>query len=331
MSHSRSHSIDSCSALVGFLATCAIAVPVIGCNALLLWGLFRFPRHVGLFVIVPYYTYIFLLSRRPERKYSARWEWFSRDFPLLRIFRRFLSMKLIMDDKLMTWQQEKENAQFLFAVFPHGCNSDYRIALDGMLFDVFRPNVAKNITTLAASVLFRIPLVRELALWTNCVDASRLVADNLLDKGKSILVLPGGQAEQIRTIYGREIVYLKKRKGFIKLAMKHRVPVVPVYVFGASDYFYTSSLAMGFRLWLVKALGISIPLAFGQYYTPLCPRAVATTIVFGKPILFETKVAGVPSSNEVDMAHVQFCIALTCLFDNHKKGLGYGDRVLEIC
>lgn len=334
MSHAQprpgsSHNSDeSCNTFLGFLAVCLIAVPVIGFNVLLLFAFFLYPKVVGFSVILPYYTHILFLDR-PELKYSARWEWFSRYFPLLKIFRRFLRMKVIVDGKLKVWQS-KENAQFLFAVFPHGCNSDYRIALDGMLFDAL-PNVARNVTTLAATVLFRIPMVRELALWTNCVDASRSVADNLLDKGKSILVLPGGQAEQIRTVYGREIVYLKKRKGFIKLAMTHRVPIVPVYVFGASDYFYTSPLALGFRLWLVKTFGISIPLAFGQYYTPLCPRAVATTVVFGEPILFETRIDKSPSVEEVEKAHIQFCLALTSLFENRKKDLGYGDRILEIC
>ncbi|GAX10144.1 hypothetical protein FisN_3Lh339 [Fistulifera solaris] len=319
---------EGCSELLGFLAVSLVTVPVIGFNVLLLLGFYLYPKHVGLFVILPYYTYILALSR-PERKYSARWEWFSRNFPLLQTFRRYLRMKVIVNDKLKD-AQSKEHAQFLFAVFPHGCNSDYRIALDGMLFDAV-PNVARNVTSLAATVLFRIPLVRELALWTNCVDASRSVADNLLHKGKSILVLPGGQAEQIHTVYGREIVYLKKRKGFIKLAMTHGVPVVPGYVFGASDYFYTSSFALNFRLWLVKTLGISIPLAFGQYFTPLCPRPVATTIVFGDPIRFTTKIDRQPIVEEVDQAHAQFCLALTCLFDHHKKEFGYGDRVLEIC
>lgn len=332
MSHaqawSSTSSNESCDEILGFLAVNLIAVPVIACNVLLLFAFFLYPKQVGFFFILPYYTYILVLSR-PERKYSARWEWFSRHFPLLRIFRRYLRMKVTVHEKLKA-QQSKQNAQFLFAVFPHGCNSDYRIALDGMLFDAL-PNIGKNITTLAATVLFRIPLVRELALWTNCVDASRSVADKLLEKGKSVLVLPGGQAEQIRTVYGREIVYLNKRKGFIKLAMTHGVPVVPVYVFGASDYFYTSSFALEFRLWMVKALGISIPLAFGQYYTPLCPLAVATNVVFGDPFLFEPKIKGSPSPEEVDQAHKLFCLALSSLFDSHKKDFGYGGRVLEIC
>lgn len=37
-----------------------------------------------------------------------------------------------------------------------------------------------------------------------------------------------------------------------------------------------------------------------------------------------------PTSEELDLAHDQFCIALRQLFDEHKFKLGYGDRELEI-
>jgi 2-acylglycerol O-acyltransferase 2 len=31
---------------------------------------------------------------------------------------------------------------------------------------------------------------------------------------------------------GLELVFLKKRKGFIRLAMQHGSPIIPVYAFG---------------------------------------------------------------------------------------------------
>eukprot|EP00551_Chaetoceros_affinis_P020112 CAMPEP_0203735156 /NCGR_PEP_ID=MMETSP0092-20131115/31792_1 /ASSEMBLY_ACC=CAM_ASM_001090 /TAXON_ID=426623 /ORGANISM="Chaetoceros affinis, Strain CCMP159" /LENGTH=70 /DNA_ID=CAMNT_0050619635 /DNA_START=56 /DNA_END=265 /DNA_ORIENTATION=+ len=68
------------------------------------------------------------------------------------------------------------------------------------------PNVVKknNFRTLAASVLFQIPLISESAQWTGCIDASRKTAQKALDRGRSLLILPGGEAEQLLTTYGRE-------------------------------------------------------------------------------------------------------------------------------
>lgn len=133
------------------------------------------------------------------------------------------------------------------------------------------PNVYNKTRTLTASILFMIPVVRELAIATGCISASRAVAEDVLDKGYSIIVLPGGEAEQLRTIYQKEKIYLKNRKGFIKLAMRKDVPVVPTYVFGCNDFYRTSGVFFPVRLWLQKRLGICIPLIAGLWNSNFLP------------------------------------------------------------
>ena len=219
--------------------------------------------------------------------------------------------------------QDASSKPYIYACHPHGVSSDYRMLIDG----IFRERGVAPYT-LAASVLFRLPFVREIALWTGCVDARRSVATNILKRGDSMFVLPGGEAEQIRTKFGREIVYIQNRKGFVKLALRHGVEIVPAYAFGVSDYYNTSSFLFGPRLWLTKNLQICIPLASGFFGSPLCPRPVKTTIVFGKPLKFAQ--IDEPTTEQLDKAHGAYIDALTKLFDSNKKRLGYGDRQLEI-
>ena len=320
--------------IVAFTAFLALALVI---NLTVLAGCVLYPRTVLGVVVLPYVIYILSIANHDAHD-GAPWDAFRRDNWIFRAARQYLNLRLIFDQSL-THADAQPHAKFILAVFPHGSNADYRILMDGLLAEPF-PNTFSKLRTLAATVLFRIPVVRELSLWTSCVQASRSVAHRLLQRGRSLLVLPGGQAEQLRTVYGRERVYLRRRKGFIKLAMQHGVPVVPVYVFGCSDYYQTSNLFLSLRLALLKYTGIALPMAFGWKGHLLCPKPVDTTVVLGKPLQFAfvdnknhnegNKVLLPSESEQIDDAHEQFCQALTELFDQHKEALGYGDRQLEI-
>lgn len=218
------------------------------------------------------------------------------------VMRRYLQLDFGELPKEFVAAEARENSQFIFACFPHGCNSDYRIVMDAIIRQV-APNLVErdNMRYLAASVLFQIPIVRELTLWTGCIDASRNVADKALSQKKSLGIQVGGEAEQISTTYGKERVYLSKRKGFVKLAMRKGVPVVPVYVFGCNDSYYTyhATTTTGnhkfdwsfykLRYKLMKNFGVCIMVHTGLWGSWMCPLPKKTTIVFGKPIRFQPK------------------------------------------
>ena len=302
------------------ISNLALAIPVC---------LLFFPKSLGAFIVLPYLIYTLGIGRYELTDGQRRYN-FSQHFFVFRAMRRFLRIEIREPPAELKTAEQAPNAQFVLAMFPHAVWLDYHASMDGMWHTVF-PNIYGNIRTLAASVLFRIPLIREWSLWTSGIDARRSVAEQALDRGRTILVRPGGEAEQLRTTRGREIVYLQHRKGFIRLAMHKQVPVVPAYVFGASDYHYTcwGEILFAPREWIQKRSGICLPIAFG-YWGSLCPLPVKTTVVLGKPLSFEMKETGNPTRHEVDTAHKRFCGALRSLFDEHKKTLGYGDRQLEI-
>lgn len=110
---------------------------------------------------------------------------------------------------------------------------------------------------LGASVIFRIPVFREYLLWLGCVNADRRVAEKVLRSGKSLVILVGGIMEQMLSQRGDHMVYVKKRKGHIRLALKHGTPIVPGYNFGETDLYTHSgcaTTASGSRLLLLAAI-----------------------------------------------------------------------------
>lgn len=59
---------------------------------------------------------------------------------------------------------------------------------------------------------------------------------------------------QILCQFGKEILYLKSRMGFVKLALRNDIPLVPGYVFGANDEYHTSTFLQSLRLSVVRRL-----------------------------------------------------------------------------
>ena len=145
----------------------------------------------------------------------------------------------------------------------------------------------------------------------------------------SALQLPGGEAEQLLTETGKELIYVKSRKGFVRLGMAHGTAVVPCYVFGCTDLYTTSKKFYDLRHWLMKNVHVCTgPDAKGLLGA--CPFPVKNTVVIGDPMFFTTKDKGVVTKEELDEAHGKFVEATKALFDKHKKKLGYGDRELVV-
>jgi 2-acylglycerol O-acyltransferase 2 len=65
-------------------------------------------------------------------------------------------------------------------------------------------------------------------LWCGCVDAGAKTAHYNLKKGRSILIFVGGEKEQLMTKPNEHKIYLKNRKGFIKLALQYGAHLVPM-------------------------------------------------------------------------------------------------------
>ncbi len=89
--------------------------------------------------------------------------------------------------------------------------------------------------SLAHQLIFRIPLLNDLACSLGIVPASPENARRAFEEGRKVLVYPGGDWEAMRPSRDRDRVDFGGRTGFIRLAMEAGVPIVPVVSAGAHD------------------------------------------------------------------------------------------------
>ncbi len=103
---------------------------------------------------------------------------------------------------------------------------------------------------LAFDAIFGVPGWRELMRKIGQMPASMENAEAALGDGRSVLLYPGGSYEVFRPWTERNRIVFHRRKGFVRLALKTGVPVVPVVGHGGHET--TFVLTRGERLaqWL---------------------------------------------------------------------------------
>jgi len=166
------------------------------------------------------------------------------------------------------------NKQYLITGTPHGA-----YAVSGLVFIAPKWRLDPNyrVMMIGASILFLLPVVRELILLLGGREVTRVNTERLITAGLSIGMIPGGIWEQVNTDHMQEKTYVHKNLGFLRLAIKHRLHVVPMYGFGENQLFTTHNVFTSMRQWLARKW-VGLPLI-----TPL-PRPTAITHVFAPSI-----------------------------------------------
>lgn len=79
------------------------------------------------------------------------------------------------------------------------------------------------------------PAIAHLAAQTGAIAAHPKMALAALEKNASLLVYPGGAQDIFRPHRERDRINLFGRKAFIKLALKKKIPIIPIISKGAHD------------------------------------------------------------------------------------------------
>jgi 1-acyl-sn-glycerol-3-phosphate acyltransferase len=106
-----------------------------------------------------------------------------------------------------------------------------------MLFHSWRKRFgsSRRALGLAHSIALDNPFFRWIIPRLGAIPADPEVAAEAMNQDYSLLVYPGGERESFRPFSQRKRVDFFGRKGFIRLALKARVPVVPIVSIGAHE------------------------------------------------------------------------------------------------
>ncbi|MEA5549468.1 lysophospholipid acyltransferase family protein [Anabaena cylindrica UHCC 0172] len=80
-----------------------------------------------------------------------------------------------------------------------------------------------------------VPPIAEMAMKAGAIMAHPKMAYAALHSGANVLVYPGGPEDVFRPHQMRDKIYFAERRGFIKLALRENVPIVPAISWGSHD------------------------------------------------------------------------------------------------
>jgi len=284
-------------------------------------GLFLFPLTFPLSVIYLIWMYI---DRNTPKRGGRKLNWL-REMKYWHYFRDFFPISLVRHPKA----EFDPNANYLFVIHPHGiisigafCN----FATESTGFSQLFPGIDLKLFTLSGN--FRIPLYREYLMGLGLGDVSRESCDYHLNAkpGSSIGIVVGGAAEALDARPGTADLYLRKRKGFVKVGLNNGASLVPVFSFGENDVFDQmvtnppGSKLRRIQTKLLSILGFSLPLFKGRgvftYDFGLLPYRKPITTVVGTPIKLPKNPN--PDDDTINHWHSVYIKSLKELYDQYK-------------
>jgi hypothetical protein len=154
-------------------------------------------------------------------------------------------------------------------------------------FSALFPSVPSPIT-LGASVIFCIPLLRDVVMWAGGRSVSRGVFLRSLQERGAVVLCPGGQAELVEHVGGdgdNEVTLCTRHKGFIRIAIEQGAHLVPVFVFGESQATRNLIKWKSAQRWTYKRFGFPMPFLPGGFkgFLPL-PAPLPLSFVVGAPV-----------------------------------------------
>ena len=278
-------------------------------------------------ILLPYLIYVLFSRAAVNGKLSYRSERLRRS-PIWSLFASYFPARLHRSQELTPTRK------YIFGYHPHGIISHGAFAAFGteaLGFSQLFPGITNTLLTLDSN--FRIPLYRDYALRLGLASVSRESCENLLSRGgpnkegmgRAITIVVGGARESLDAQPDSLRLVLRRRLGFVKLAIRAGADLVPVLAFGENELYeqFDPSLhprVHRFQLLVKKLLGFTIPLFHARgvfnYDVGLMPYRRPLNIVVGKPIRVMQQAK--PNQEYVKEIHERYMQELVNVWDEWK-------------
>lgn len=306
--------------------------------------LFFFLCAIPLFwpLLIPYLIYISLFANSATSGTLSGRNDFLRSLRIWNIYASYFPARLHRSVALASTRK------YIFGYHPHGIISHGAFAAfstEALGFSKLFPGITNTLLTLDSN--FRIPLYREYALAMGLASVSRESCENLLTKGgsngegmgRAITIVIGGARESLDALPNTMRLVLKRRKGFIKLAIRTGADLVPVLAFGENELYEQirsddHPLIHKFQMLIKRTMGFTVPLFHARgvfnYDVGMMPYRRPLNIVVGRPIpVVQQRKGEATDDRYVDELHAKYVQELQRLWEEHRDVFAI-DRVSEL-
>lgn len=152
---------------------------------------------------------------------------------------------------------------------------------------------------LGHEIAIALPGLRSLLVPLGAVRASHDNAARLFATGRKALVYPGSEYDAMRPYRDRNLVKFGSRRGYLRLALRHDVPIIPVVAAGAhetlliiDDCQWLAKLLRADRWLRLKAWPLALSVPWGLTLGPVPPHLPLPTRIFVEildPIRFDRR------------------------------------------
>lgn len=255
-----------------------------------------------------------------------RWTMPLRNQKLGRGFMRYFPMRCIVEDDAVL----DSPRPVIFGGVPHGMFPIGMLILALCNFALpFRWSRGA-----AASILFRLPIWRQVLRWNGGIDVSKAAITSALANGDNVIIAMDGIAGMFAADRGlregKEVFLLTPRKGLCRVALQTGAPLVPFVCFGNTKACKPFTDPCGFMAALSRLLRVSLIWPSGRWGLPV-PHRTPVTIVLGSPLIApSTEPIAEPTDAQVDLLHDQLLKQVEGIYYRWRRAAGYGGVELVV-